>query len=271
MALRAVPRRQIALSGAAAVLCLAPAAAVTAHEAAAPTPAPQAQVRGLEAALGLATEPMPIAARFSVEFVPAAARGAKPAAAQHGTWYFVRDADRVALLKDGVGEVWTRDAAGRVGLERVFHAERTVVDYRPGELSALGVRADWAALARFVDPIELRSLALVARSGQRGSERLRLYDPRRVGGQPALLVEWLPALQLPARVVRRQQDGSVLRIELEQHAPAPAAGGLLDAARTQDYARLDAADFGDMEYEPVVRKAEAIDMRSGLRPLHAAH
>lgn len=257
--------------GAAALLCLTLAGTAAAHDATAALPAQRAQMQRAEAALGLAAEPVPVAARFAVELSPPAARGAKPAATQHATWYFVRDADRIALLKGGIGEVWTRDAAGRIGLERVFHAERTVVDYSPGELATLGVRADWTALARFVDPLELRSLALVARSGQHGSERLRLYDPRRVGGQPALLVEWLPALQLPARIVRRHPDGSVLRIELEQHAPAPPAGGLLDAARTQDYARIDAADFGDMEYEPVVRKAEAIDQRSGLRQPHAAH
>ncbi|GAP34226.1 hypothetical protein ISF6_4005 [Piscinibacter sakaiensis] len=38
--------------------------------------------------------------------------------------------------------------------------------------------------------------------------------------------------------------------------------------RSADYLRLDAADFGDMDYDPVVRKAEALDIRLGWRTAH---
>lgn len=224
----------------------------------------------MDAALGLTREAAPVAASFVVAITPAAAGGAKAPHTRRSTWTFVRAEDRIALFKSGTGEVWTRDAAGRIALERVFDTERTVVAYSPGELATLGVSVDWSALGRLVDPQELRLLVLVARSGQGRGERLRLQHPRRIDGQSVLLVEWLPALQLPARIVRRQADGGVLRIELAQHTPAPPAV-LLDAERTQDYARIDAADFGDMESDPVVRKAEAIDQRSGLRAPHAAH
>ena len=43
----------------------------------------------------------------------------------------------------------------------------------------------------------------------------------------------------------------------------------MPGARSADYLRIDAADFGDMEYDPVVRKAEAIDIRAGWRSAHA--
>lgn len=262
-----MPRRSTA---AAVLLWWTIASAASAHEAAAKATAHQARAQHTDVALGLTGEPTPIAARFVVAFTPANGRGAANAEARRSTWTFVRGADRIALFKGGSGEVWTRDAAGRVALERVFDAERTVVDYSPGELATLGVTVDWTALGRLVDPQELRSLVLVSRSGHRGGERLRLQHPRRVNGQSLLLVEWLPALQLPARIVRLQPDGGVLRIDLAQHAPAPPAA-LLDAERTFDYARIDAADFGDMEYEPMVRKAEAIDQLSGLRAPHAPH
>ncbi len=63
----------------------------------------------------------------------------------------------------------------------------------------------------------------------------------------------------------------MVRIELEQRAAAPLPGWLVGAAGAQGYARIDAADFGDMEYDPVVRKAEALDVRAGWRQAHAPH
>ncbi|WP_309624744.1 hypothetical protein [Methylibium sp.] len=38
--------------------------------------------------------------------------------------------------------------------------------------------------------------------------------------------------------------------------------------RAADYLRIDAADFGDMEYDPIVRKAEAMDVKAGWRVAH---
>jgi len=35
-----------------------------------------------------------------------------------------------------------------------------------------------------------------------------------------------------------------------------------------NYWHQDAADFGDMDYDPVVRKSEALDMRLGWRASH---
>ena len=114
-------------------------------------------------------------------------------------------------------------------------------------------------------PRDLASLKLVSRSGVGAEERIRLVGS--AGGQ-SLSVDWLPALQLPARVLRQGRDGSVTRIELEQHAANAPAAWPVPGARSAGYLHLDAADFGDMDYEAVVRKSEALDARSGWRSTH---
>ncbi len=257
----------------AALMLIAAAGAAVAHEAppaARATAAPTARSQA-PAALGLESVPAPLAARFGVSITAAPGRDGAAARPTRAEWTFVRSADRIALHKGGIDEIWTRDAGGRIGFERIFHDDRTIVAYSPGELATLGVHADWPTLARFIDPLELRALRFVARSGKGDAERIRLAGTADPGAQSALLVEWLPAWQLPARIVRRGKDGSLVRIELEQRAAAPLPGWLVGAAGTQDYARIDAADFGDMEYDPVVRKAEALDVRGGWRQPHAPH
>ena len=80
----------------------------------------------------------------------------------------------------------------------------------------------------------------------------------------------LPALAapLPVRLARSGPQGQVLfeRIALHAQAPAawPQAGAGLD-----DFQRVDASNFGDMAYNPVVCKAHALDQRAGWRRTHA--
>lgn len=218
------------------------------------------------ATLGVVAQPAPLAARFGVSVTAPAKGGAKASAPRSATWTFVRDAERVALLKGNIDEVWFRDSRGLLSFERVFHDEQRVADYSAGELATLGVQADWTALSSFIDPRELAALKIVARSGRGPAERIRLVGS---GGGQSLSVDWLPALQLPAKVVRQGRDGSVTRIELAQHATTAPAAWPVPGARSDGYLRLDAADFGDMAYETVVRQSEALDVRAGWRSAHA--
>ena len=74
--------------------------------------------------------------------------------------------------------------------------------------------------------------------------------------------------RLPVRLVRHSPTGQVLfeRTALHRIAPAdwPVAG-----AGTGNFQRLDAADFGDMQDNPVVQKAQAFDQRAGWRRAHS--
>jgi len=71
-------------------------------------------------------EAAPIASRYAVT-IERAGSGASRVKPQQHTWYFYRDAQRVALLKGAVEEVWFRDAQHRVSFERVFHDDERVV------------------------------------------------------------------------------------------------------------------------------------------------
>lgn len=207
---------------------------------------------------------VPIAARYAVTIERAAA-GLPRVKPQSHTWYFYRDAQRIALLKGSVDEVWFRDPQQRVSFERVFHDDARVVDYSTGELATLHVNVDWAALSTFIDSSELAQLKLLSKQGQGRNARWYLRGKL---GQEQLTVEWLPALQLPQRLTRQVRGGLTVRMALVASAPTPLPNWPEIGVKSAHYLHLDAADFGDMDYDPVVRKSEALDMRLGWRASH---
>jgi len=213
-------------------------------------------------ALGVQAEAAPIAARYVVTVERPSQAKVKP---QIHTWYFYRSAQQVALLKGSVDEVWYRDAHQRISFERVFHADERVVDYSTGELATLHVHVDWPALSRFIDPTELAQLKRVSTQGKGRDALIRL---RGWVGKERLDVDWLPALQLPQRLTRHVPGASTVRMQLVASAQSPQPHWPVVGEKSANYLHLDAADFGDMDYEPVVRKSEALDARLGWRSSH---
>lgn len=216
------------------------------------------------ASLGLETEVNPVAARFEVTIDRQRVDPihAKP---QLYTWYFYRNSQQIALLKENVDEVWYRDSSQRLSFERVFHQDERVVDYSTGELATLNIHVDWAALSRFVDPIELSQLNLVSRNGTGKTQCLHL---RGKIGKERIEVDWLPALQLPQKITRQMHGASSVRMRLVAAYSNPMLQWPVVGARSVQYLHLDAADFGDMDYDPVVKKSEALDIRLGWRASH---
>ena len=219
---------------------------------------------GASARLGLGAEIAPVAARYAVTIERASVAATRAQPERH-TWYFYRDAHRVALFKGSVDEVWFRDSQQRVSFERVFHEEQRVVDYSTGELATLHVKVDWAALSTFIDPSELVQLKLVSKQGKGRDVRLHLRG--RVG-QDRVTVDWLPALQLPFSLIRQVKGGPTVRMVMVESASSPLPSWPEIGLKSANYLHLDAADFGDMDYDPVVRKSEALDTRLGWRPSH---
>lgn len=232
---------------------------VRAHEPTSVTPHTPSSARS---ALSLGDTPAPLSARFRVK-VSMKSKPVRPTVQQ--VWFFHRDATQVALLKGSIDEVWHRDPQRIVSFERVFHEDQRAVDYSAGELATLNISTDWAALSSFVDPQVLKGLHVVSRQGTGGGERLVLAGG--VGGDVYRIV-WRPTLQLPERMLRTERDGRMTELVLDQHAATAPASWPTPGARSADYLRLDAADFGDMDYEAVVRKSEALDIRLGWRSAH---
>jgi len=220
--------------------------------------------RTASAPFGLDAEASPLAARYAVTVDRPSLGKFKDKPTLH-TWYFYRDAQRVALLKGSVDEVWYRDAQQRISFERVFHDDARVVDYSTGELTTLHVKVNWAALATFVDLSELAQLKLVSKHGKGRDARWHL-----VGwiGPERVTVDWRPALQLPQRLTRQIKGGSTVAMALIESSPTPLPNWPVAGLKSANYLHLDAADFGDMDYDPVVRKSEALDTRLGWRASH---
>jgi hypothetical protein len=190
------------------------------------------------------------AARYRVSFSAAG----QPTRVQH--WTLTRSPSLVALHKGDTEELWRRDASG-VRLERIYRTERHVVEYAAGELRALGIEPDWQALGSLFDERRLQHLSLQRRATPRAHYRGELNGER-------VDLEWDPMLHLPLRLTRRAKSAQVHFERLEAHAGVP-AGWPEAGAGTTDFQRIDAADFGDMESNPFVRKVLAQDARAGWR------
>jgi hypothetical protein len=214
--------------------------------------------------VSVSTQAAPIAARYMVT-IERASTGKQRSKSQIHTWYFDRNAESVALLKGNVEEVWFRDAHDRISFERVFHDDARVVDYSTGELATLQVHADWAALSRFVDPAELAQLKLISKQGKGRDAKWHLRG--RVGKEQ-LYVVWSPALELPQRLTRHVPGVTRVSMLLVATARKSEPNWPVVGEKSANYLHLDAADFGDMDDDPVVRKSEALDTRLGWRASH---
>ncbi len=237
----------------------APAGSASAAPAALPdTPACASAVPGADAPAWPAVQ-----AAFDVSVSHA---DGKPPAAQR--WQLWRGADLIVLRKGQIEDRWQREANGAVSLARVFHDERRVVDYTAGELVTLGIAVDWLALGRFVGGAEFAALGCA--NGQQAADDSaegRRYEGRLPDGRQVSL-RWNEARQLPSSLERRSEDGRRVRYELVANERLSADEAEAPAGVPLDYLRIDAADFGDMPYDPFVRKVEAFDVRAGWRAPH---
>ena len=197
-----------------------------------------------------------LAAQFHVTL----ARPGRPV--QQQTWQLTRTDTLITWLKGpATEELWQRDRSG-IRLVRVLRSDRHVIEYSAGELRTLEVAVDWPTLGSL---FPAASLALLTPLGTH-----RVGQPQRwagrIGAERVDLL-WDPIHQLPVRLARWGPKGQVQfkRVALHASAPPewPRAG-----ADTHDFQRLDAADFGDMDYNPVVRRARAEDERAGWRQPH---
>ena len=257
-------RRQVALA-----LVVAPLAAWTRRATAAPRDGHDhgravldGSAKGAAAAGGHAAGAAPkalvdLSASFKVNFQPKSGRG------QSQTWSLVRRGAEIVWSKgDTLDEIWRLEASG-IALQRVMHDERHVIEYSAGELRTLGVAVDWRELASLLGEHDLASLSSVRLARLPAGQTL--YRGRLAGDQVEVL--WDDVACLPIRMIR---EGSKGRVQMVRQAVEWGGAAANDATRrASDYARLDAADFGDMEYNPVVRRVMAQEERLGWRRAHS--
>ena len=229
----------------------------------APVPLPASSAAQITAAPDLAalnSAAPDLVARYRVTWT---ARG-RAGQVQH--WQLQRSATEISWIKgSGREEIWRRDGSG-IRLLRVLRTDRHLIDYSAGELRTLGVQVDWQSLGSLLTEADLARLRRLP-DIQRGA------SPHYCGERDGEWVDlrWDPVARLPVQLLRRSKTGQVLYQRLAQRlAPndLPAADWPRAGAGTDDFQRLDAADFGDMDYNPVVRREEARDALAGWRVPH---
>ena len=202
-------------------------------------------------------DPPAVAARYRVTL---ALRG-QPVRVQQ--WQLARGATEISWIKGpSLTEIWRRDRSG-IRLERLLPQDKHLVDYSAGELRTLQVALDWRELGSLIAPADLASLQ--PQHAQARPKTNRHYQGRL--GAERITLRWDPLAQLPVRLLRRSAAGQVLFERTAVHPVAPADWPSADAG-SADYQRLDAADFGDMDDNPVVRRAQARDVLAGWRQAH---
>ena len=201
-----------------------------------------------------------LSARFRVTWTP------RSGPTQVQQWQLKRTATEISWIKSPtLEEIWRLDRSG-IRLDRVLRADRHVISYSAGELRTLAVTLDWSALGSLIAEPDLAHLHAAAGSPAdltRGTQRYR-----GVLGADTVDLRWDPVARLPVQLLRRNKTGQVLYQRLTQHRTAPADWPRAGAG-TEDFQRVDAADFGDMDYKPVVRQEQARDERAGWRAPHS--
>ena len=224
-------------------------------------PIPPAPTRAVATHAGMANPPLldppNIAARYRVTL---ALRG-QPLRVQQ--WQLGRSAAEISWIKgQSLTEIWRRDRSG-IRLERLLPQDKHLIDYSAGQLRALQVALDWWTLGSLMAQADLARLRLLHQRGP--ALPYRSYQGRL--GQDSIHLRWDPVALLPLRLLRRSAAGQVLFERTAVYPSAPADWPRADAG-SADYQRLDAADFGDMDDNPVVQRAQARDVLAGWRQAH---
>lgn len=206
----------------------------------------------------------PLAAEFEARIV---LRPGRPA--EKTRWYFLREPHRIETLRPSgrVAEIWERDARGEISLRRVFQADRRIVEYTSGELKARRNEPSWTVLRSILNPATLARLKQTGRRQVRGGNAT-VYKGMLQGEQ--MEIWWLEHLSLPARLQRHSATGQFTLTLQALHTQVPQSWPRVSAADLRDYLSIDAADFGDMEHDPFVRKVQKLDAET-RRLDHASH
>lgn len=217
----------------------------------------------------LANPPPAMPAAAASETLPQlAARYQAQVGKRSSDWYLIREANRIVIYDTASGQakVWEKDARGEVEFSRVFAADRRVVEYAPGEIKARGPVPDWNALASILTPRDLAKLRQVGQRKVLGRNATILTG---TAGGSKVQVWWLPQERLPAMLQQGHGSKAVRLVLRELRPQAAGEWNWAEPATLATYARLDAADLGDMEYDPFVQKVLRLDGHSHGHEAHA--
>jgi hypothetical protein len=203
----------------------------------------------------------PVAARYETVGVDRTGR-----ITRKSDWYLVRTASRIETAGDGRAEVWERSERGDLSMRRVFRDEQFILEYHAGDLRAMNVQPEWRALGAVVDPDVLPQATRI------GSKKVlgRTTQGYRIGkGRDRVEVWWIAEPALPALVRRTGELGVYTMKLVELRESAPSDWPLASQWQTAEFRVVDAADLGDLEYDPVVKRIMRADASRQTGPAGA--
>lgn len=192
--------------------------------------------------------------------------GPRPDRQQRG-FYFWRDPRSVETMETNglVGAVWSRLDGDAVALDRVFHAERHVVEFQPADLRASGQHPSWKHLASIVNPDLLGRELVSTNAGPKEwlGRPVQSYQGKVGGGHWELL--WFKDEALPARLQQVFSDRIVLLKAIEAF---PTVSAPWKRRATDGYRRTDFSDLADMEKDPAVRRLSLYGLNAHSHCVH---
>jgi hypothetical protein len=205
----------------------------------------------------------PLAARYETVGIDRAGR-----ITRKSDWYLVRTTSRIETAGEGRAEVWERSERGDLSMRRVFRDDQFILEYHTGDLRAMDIKPEWPVLGSILDPDALPG------SSRTGSKKVlgRTAQVYRSGtGRDRVEVWWIEAVRLPALVKRTGDLGTYTMKLMEIRDSAPSDWPVATHWRTDEFRVVDAADLGDLEHDPVVKRIMRADAsrQVGLTRPHA--
>ncbi len=167
-------------------------------------------------------------------------------------WYFWRTdkAVEVSNAEQSFGEKWTLSSKDTVYYQALYHDKHFLLDFQPADLKILGKKTNWEVRSKLFPQQILNKLE----KKQRG--KFKNYTMVHYQGKVAGIeyqVDWLPELNLPARV-EKVSLGKKVVTELKEVYPL--AQTPYRQIAHEKYDDMDYADIGDNESHPVVAQLQ---------------
>lgn len=191
-----------------------------------------------------------IAAEFETTITPANRQ--EDGQAHTYRWRFWRSAKRVEThnLQDNSGEVWMKSPDTKISYERLFHDQKQVIEYMPGDLAAIGYATDWLAISTLLDQAMKAQLTAADNEEILGKPawHYQSHDP-----EQSLAVAWMPNEQLPGLIKHTEQGNTVVTKIIALY---PLAQSPWPYQRSGNYRYTDFADLGDKENDPFIKSIQ---------------
>lgn len=177
---------------------------------------------------------------------------------QKTNWYFWREEQRTETRDElsNQGEIWEYKKPGEYFYTRLFYNESVALEFVQGDLATTGTAPSLQQLTSLVDPKMFgKELTLLSKDN---SDGLTVEYYSGTINNVATEVDWLPALKLPARLVKKLPDGTVALTLSECNKGSKFVVKPITKAELDNFRRLDYTDLGDMEDDPMVQHIEKL-------------